>query len=154
MHCRRLFVILLPLFSLAMGGCAYGGPGENAVVKSTRLPPIITPALIIVKRNEVPPSAMQELGGTMAESGGCFVLERDGTKEPFLLIWVRPATLLERAGRIGVRQFSTDRFIGDHVRLTGTGSGPPSPRFADDHAIPAACRSLASFIVNGILEEK
>ena len=148
----RLFTISSGLMSLALLGCVVGG--KQIVPKSVPSAPQTTAVLIAVDRDEVPPSAMQEINGILAVSGGCFIVERDVTKEPFLLVWMRPTEVLERAGRIGVRQFSTDRFIGDHVRLTGTGSGPPSPRFANDHAIPAACRSLASFTVNGILEDK
>lgn len=145
---------LCALLALLPGctSCATAAPrsqnrGATVVTKS------VSPTIISVDKSEVAPSAMQELTGTLSVRGGCLVLLSGKPAKPFVLIWIRPARVVTENERIGIEQRSNRSFVGEFVRLTGTGGAAVSPAFATAKAVPASCRGLPSFIVNGILKE-
>lgn len=145
---------LCALSALSFGctSCATAAPrSQNR--EATVVTKAVSPAIVSVDKSEVAPSAMQELDGTLSVRGECVVLLSGNPAKPVVPIWIKPARIVRVKERIGVEQRSDRVFVGELVRLSGTGGGPVSAAFAAAKSVPASCRGLPSFIVNGILKE-
>lgn len=145
-------VCALLVLSSGCGSCATAAPRQQNA-EATAVTTSYSPTVISVHRSEVAPSAMQEISGTLSVRGTCLVLLSGKPTKPVLPIWIRPARFIRAEERIGVEQRSDRVFVGEHVRLSGTGGGAVSAAFAAAKLVPASCRGLPTFIVNGILGE-
>lgn len=142
-------------FSLAMSpGCTSGATAASR--SPQRVGSAVTeasmPTIIAVETSEVAPSAMQELSGRLSLHRGCLVVLSGQPVQPFVPIWIKPARVFTVKGRVGIEQQSNRVFVGDQVRLTGTGGGPVSKAFAATRSVPPSCRRFSSFTVNGIIQ--
>jgi hypothetical protein len=135
MNMQRLTACVVLMLSPVLTAAAY---------QSTKMPFIATydPA-------KTAPSTMQDARGILALERGCVVLRQTGGS--ILLLWRRPAKIVGMKGNYRIEQMGRGAAIGAQVLLTGSGLGSMTNAAARRLVVPAACRPLSVFAVNGIL---